>query len=368
MPFFQFKNIKITAISAAVPKREVKTDEYVERFGEEHIRKFKEGTGICATRKSVEHQTASDFAYVAAEDLLKHKQINREEIGALVFGTLSPDYRRPTTACVLHKRLGLSKNCVAFDIGLGCSAFVYGLTTVCALMQSSDIDKALLLVGESLSKLANPRDGSMSMMFGDGGAAVLLEKTEEFNMIHSILKTDGSGYQAIIVPAGGMRNLNPPSKDVEYEDGNIRNLYNSHMQGDNVFSFTISDVPRTIKEFLANTETSVEEYDCFAFHQANRFILQMISKKLKVDFAKFPICLDRFGNTSAPSVPMAICDKYGAESEDKEVNFLMSGFGVGLSWGVCSAKVNVQDIYPIIETDEIFTEGIINGADDFLRE
>ena len=368
MPYFKFQNLKISAISTAVPKHEVKTDEYVERFGEEHINKFKEGTGICATRKSREHQTASDFAYAAAEDLLHRKQINREEIGALVFGTLSPDYRRPTTACVLHKRLGLSKNCAAFDISLGCSAFVYGLTTVCSMMQSSDINKALLLVGETVSKYANPLDSSMVMLFGDGGAAVLLEKTEDAAPIESIVKTDGTGYQAIIAPAGGMRNTNPPCEDITYEDGNVRNLYNSHMQGDNVFSFTISDVPRTIKEFLAKTETTVEDYDCFAFHQANRFILQMIAKKLKVDFEKFPIALDRFGNTSAPSVPMAICDRYGKESSNEEVNILMSGFGVGLSWGVCSAKVNVNDIYPIIETDEIFTEGIINGPDDFIRE
>jgi 3-oxoacyl-[acyl-carrier-protein] synthase-3 len=140
------------------------------------------------------------------------------------------------------------------------------------------------------------------------------------------------------------------------------------MQGENVFSFTISEVPRTVKEFLAKTETSVEDYDCFAFHQANRFILQMIAKKLKVDISKFPICMDRYGNTSGPSVPITICDCYGTEDSEQEVNIMMSSYGVGLSWGVCSATVNMKDIYPIIETDEIFTEGIINCPEDFLRD
>ena len=368
MPYFKFQNIKISAISAAVPKGEIKSDEYAERFGEEYVAKFKDGTGVLAAHKTREYQTASDLAYAAAEDLLHKKQINREEIGALIFCTSSPDYRRPASACVLHKRLGLSKNCTAYDINLTCSAFVFGLTSICSLMQSSDINKALLLLGETSSKMANPQDKSIVMLFGDGGAALLLEKTDESNVIHSILKTDGTGYQQIIAPGGGFRNLNPSKHEFEFEDGNIRSMYNVYMQGENVFSFTISEVPRTVKEFLAKTETSVDGYDCFAFHQANRFILQMIAKKLKVDFGRFPLCLDRYGNTSGPSVPITICDHYGKDGSNQEVNILMSSFGVGLSWGVCSAVVNVNDIYPIIETDEIFKEGIINSPDDFLRE
>lgn len=368
MPYFKFHNIKISAISAAVPKNEIKSDEYVERFGEESVNKFKEGTGVLSAHKTREHQTASDLAYAAAENLLQKKQVNREEIGALIFCSSSPDYRRPASACVLHKRLGLSKNCTAYDINLTCSAFVFGLTTICSLMQSSDTSKALLLLGETSSKMANPLDKSIVMLFGDGGVALLLEKTDEPNEIQSILKTDGTGYQQIIAPGGGFRNLNPSKQEFVFEDGNTRSMYNVYMQGENVFSFTISEVPRTVKEFFAKTETSVDNYDCFVFHQANRFILQMIAKKLKVDFSKFPLCLDRYGNTSGPSVPITICDKYGKDASDSEVNVLMSSFGVGLSWGVCSAKINVQDIYPIIETDEIFTEGIINSPDDFLRD
>lgn len=165
-----------------------------------------------------------------------------------------------------------------------------------------------------------------------------------------------------------MRNLHPSYEEYSDEQGNIRNLYNSHMQGENVFSFTISDVPRTIKEFFAKTETSVENYDSFVMHQANRFIIQMIAKKLKTDLVKFPICLDKYGNTSAPSIPLALCDRYGNSQEEQNLRVLMSGFGVGLSWGVCGLTINTKDIYPVIETDEIFTEGIINSLDDFLKE
>lgn len=368
MAYFKFQNIKISCVASAVPTQLVTGEDFYERFGEEAVRKFQESTGVKQFRKTKEHQTASDLCFAAAENIIKTKEVNREEIGALVFVAHSTDYRRPATACVLHKRLGLGKDCVAFDVSLGCSAFVYGLNVVCSMMQNSDISKALLLCGESLTKMTNPKDKSVAMLFGDGGGAILLEKTEEDSTIAGILKTDGTGYKAIIAPAGGFRNLNASTEDMMWPDGNTRTLYNTTMQGEDVFAFTISAVPRTVKEFFAKTETTVDDYDCLAFHQANKFISQMLCKKLKVAPEKMPLCLDRFGNPSAPAIPMVMCDAYGESNEDKELNFLMCGFGVGLSWGVCSAKVNVKDILPIIETDEVFEEGIINSPEDFFKE
>lgn len=368
MPYFKFNNIKISAVSTAVPTEVVTAESYAKQFGEDYVQKFQDSTGIRQIHRAKKNQTASDLCYAAAENIFAKKNINRDEIGVLVYVTLSTDYRRPSTACVLHKRLNLAKDCAAFDMGLGCSAFVYGLQTVCSMMQSSDIDKALLLVGETLTKMTNPKDKSACMLFGDGGSAILLEKTEEDTEIQGILKSDGTGYQAIIAPAGGFRNIDAPMEDIEWPDGNVRNLYNTIMQGANVFSFTISVVPKTIKEFFAKTETTVDDYDCLAFHQANQFITKMLVKKLKTQAEKMPLCLDRYGNPSAPAIPMVMCDKYGEDNEGKDVKFLMCGFGVGLSWGVCSAVVNTKDIYPIIETDEIFKEGIINSPSDFENE
>ncbi|OWV24472.1 3-oxoacyl-ACP synthase [Fibrobacter sp. UWB2] len=367
MAFFKFNNIKISAVAACVPKTVVNVDSFAESFGKEYVEKFKESTGVKQYRKTRDHQTASDLCFASAEKILTEKNVDRSEVKALIFVAHSTDYRRPATACVLHKRLGLNKDCVSFDVNLGCSAFVYGLQIICSLMQNSDIDKALLLVGETLTKMTNPKDSSVSMIFGDGGSAVLLEKSTDNSCIQGVLKTDGNGYQDIIAPAGGYRNMNATHEDFVWKDGNTRNLYNTVMRGDNVFSFTISAVPRTIKEFLTKTETTVDDYECFAFHQANKFITGMLAKKLKVDMGKFPICLDRFGNTSAPAIPLTICDKYGSESGSRLVHFLMCGFGVGLSWGVCSASINVSDIYPVIESDDVFEEGIINSPNDFLE-
>lgn len=367
MAFFQFRNIKISCVAAAVPTQVVTGEEFFEQFGEEAVKKFQESTGVKQFRKTKEHQTASDLCYAAAENIINSKGVNRDEIGALVFIAHSTDYRRPATACVLHKRLCLGKDCVTFDISLGCSAFVYGLNVVCSMMQNSDVQKALLLCGETLTKMTNPKDKSVAMLFGDGGSAVLLEKCSTESYIKGILKTDGTGYKAIIAPAGGFRNMDATKEDFVWPDGNVRSLYNTTMQGEDVFSFTISDVPRTIKQFLSETETTVDDYDCLAFHQANKFISQMLCKKLKVSLDKMPLCLDRYGNPSAPAVPMVICDAYGEDNEDVDFNFLMCGFGVGLSWGVCSAKINKKDILPIIETDIIFEEGIINCPADFNK-
>ena len=367
MAYFQFHNIRIAAINAAVPSQIVALESLSAQFGEDKVRRFKESTGIQQFHKTAEHQTASDLCYAAAENIICQKKIDRDEIGALIFVAHSADYRRPATACVLHKRLQLNKDCMAFDISLGCSAFVYGLQTTCALMQSSNIQKALLLVGETLTKMTHPKDQSVAMLFGDAGSAILLEKTDYQSEIKGLLKTDGTGYQTIIAPAGGFRNMNATHDEIVFEDGNVRTLYNTIMQGENVFSFSITDVPRTIREFLAFTSTTIDDYDCFAMHQANRLILQTIAKKFKINREKMPICLDRYGNTSAAAIPLSLCDAYGSNSGNAKLRTLMCGFGVGLSWGVCSANVNTEDILPIIETDDIFEEGIINSEEDFLK-
>lgn len=361
MPFFSFNNIRITGIASAVPKQKVSVDSFREKYGAEAITKFVSMTGIKEFRKTLHHQTASDLGYVAAERILNELNIDRNTIGALVFIAHSTDYRRPATACVLHKRLGLSKDCAAFDVGLGCSAVTYGMQLICSMLTNSDIERGVLIVGESLTKITNPKDRTVNMLFGDGGAALLFEKTNEtVAPIHVLNKTDGNGYKDIIAPAGGFRNMDAPKEDMMWPDGNIRTLYNTYMNGTDVFSFTISDVPKTIKEFLKKTNTSIADYDCFAFHQANQFISKQLSKKLKIPLEKMPLCLDRYGNTSAPAVALALCDAYGGSCEKALLKTMFCCFGIGLSWGVASATIDTKTIYPIIETDNIFEEGIIN--------
>lgn len=361
MPTFNFTNIKITGMAAAVPKNIVKTESYKDRFGSEEVDKFMTMTGITQTHRVSEFQTASDLAYIAAEKLIAHKGINKEEIGALVFGTTSPDYRRPASAFVLQKRLGLSVETAVFDINLGCSSLMYGLQVVASMMSNSDINKALLLLGDTASKTTNPDDRASIMIVGDAGVALLLEKTEEPVKITSLVRSDGNGYRYLIVPGGGYRNMNASNKVEICADGNKRSLHNSFMQGTSVFTFTISDVPKLLKDYLSITNTTVEDYDAFAFHQANLYILKQIAKKLKIPFEKMVMSIDRYGNTSGASPIVSLCDQYG-DKQNQNLRTMLCGFGVGLSWGVTAIDMNTNDILPIIQDDTIFEEGVINSV------
>ena len=356
----------MTAVAAAVPPEIVEVDSFKTQFGDETVERFKALTGIRQFRRTAPHQTASDLGYVAAEEIIRRKNINRESIGALVFVAHSTDYRRPATACVLHKRLGLSKECAAFDVSLGCSAFVYGCQIICSLMANSDIERALLIVGETLTKITYPKDKSVAMLFGDAGSAILFER-EQGASIKGLLRTDGTGYRAIIAPAGGFRNMHADTKPMMWDDGNERTLYNTYMNGTDVFNFSINDVPEAIKDFLAKTKTEVADYDYYIMHQANYYIHKQLSKKLKMPLEKMPVCLDRYGNSSAAALPLTLCDRFGSADEGM-IKTLMCGFGVGLSWGVISAALDTGCIYPIIETDDVFTEGIINTPEDFKKK
>lgn len=368
MAFFRFEGIKIVGLASAVPTTKVCLAEFNEKFGVENVEKFTQKTGVKEFHKTSKYQTASDLGYVAANNILINKEIDRNLIGSLLFVSHSTDYRRPATACVLHKRLGLNKDCYAVDMNLGCSAFVYGLSTICSIMQCSDIKYGLMIVGETITKITSPEDRSVAMLFGDAGGAVLLEKTEnKSDVIQGLLKSDGTGYHAIMAPAGGFRNMHAPIDNFTWEDGNSRTLYNTVMNGENVFSFTISDVPKTLKEFLTKTDTTIDDYDSCILHQANGFILKQLAKKFKISLEKMPITLDRYGNTSAAAIPLTISDAFGILNESKTLSLIMCGFGVGLSWGVVSALIDVNDVFPIVETDEYFEEGVINSPEDYYK-
>lgn len=288
MPYFKFNNIKITGIATSIPSHIVKADDRTAVWGKEYIEKFKANVGIEQIHTTAEHQTAADLCYDAAERLIQHKNINREEIGALLFVGFSTDYWRPANACILHYRLGLPKDCAAYDIRLACSATPYGLQAACSMMQTSDIEKTLLLIGEMSSQSTYQGD-STALLFGDAGSAILLEKTKEESKIEEMLCSDGSGFKAIIVPAGGFRNPNATHEVFTLGNGNKNTLYNTWLNGADVFSFSISAVPKTTKAFLEKTDSKIDDYDCFPIHQANKAICLKIAKKLGIPLEKMPL-------------------------------------------------------------------------------
>lgn len=356
MAGFILEGIGIKGISCAVPEKVFDNTEFYDKFGKAAVDSTIKMTGVRYSHRAPDEQTASDLCCVAARNLIEKKGIDPAEIGAVVFISQTPDYRLPATACVLHKRLGLSKNCMAFDVNLGCSGWVYGVNIVGSLLMTSSIDKALLLFGDTSVRTVSPEDRGAIMLFGEGGSATLLAKDEN-DSISGELMTDGEGFKSIIMPAGGFRNPNASTKRVEQPDGIVRSAYDGYMNGTDVFSFTITQVPKLIKNFSEKSGKALDLYDALILHQANLYILQQISRKTSVPMEKIPISLDRYGNTSGTSIPITLCDAYGDKSNEN-LHLLMSGFGIGLSWGVVEANINSDDIFPIAVTNEIFTEGI----------
>ena len=362
-PLYNVSGVKISGISAAVPTESVPLTEFHDLFGSDYVSQFSASSGIRRLRRAARGQTASDLCAAAAEQLLTERDLDRGEIALLIFASLSPDYRRPSTACILQNRLGLSTGCGAFDLGLGCSAYPYALLTAASLLAASDARQALVLAGETMTKNTGPRDRSTVMLFGDAGTCTLLEKSDD-SSIRGLLTTDGEGYRDIIVPAGGFRNPGLPCGEEEGADGCRRSLSNLVMNGMNVFSFSIGAVPRAIREFYRLSKTDANCYDLFALHQSNKQILQKIAEKIGAPFEKIPLCLDEFGNTSAASIPLALSAALGGSDVAERRETLFCGFGVGLSCGVASASIVSRDILPPIETDEVFSEGMIRKLAD----
>ena len=362
MASFEFSNIRISGISTVVPENKVDMVSFGSQYGEDTVNKIIKGTGIRYAHRASYYQTATDLGYEAAKRLLDEYSIDRSKIGIMVFVTQSPDYRRPSSASVLHGKLGLSQKCAALEINLGCSGFVYGLQTIASMMSCSDVDNALLILGETASKLTNVKDRSTNLLYGDAGSALLLEKGDAKRVIKGGLFSDGNRYRAIILPAGGFRDMNPPRNEIECEDGNYRSLYDIHMNGTDVFSFTITDVPKSINEFLNENKMDINCFDVVVLHQANEFIIKQLIRKFKLSKDKVPVSLDRYGNTGGISIPLTLCDKYGDKDYGVQSVF-SSGFGIGLSWGIATFEIDTRKVLPIVETEYYDKNGILSLDD-----
>lgn len=355
----QIRNVEIAGISCVLPIQKVDALSRVDTFGEEAVNKIINKTGVKSIYKSMPEQTASDLAFVAAKQVIESNNISPDTIGALILVTQTPDYRLPATACVLQHRLGIPEECICFDINLGCSGYVNGLYAISALMGSGNINKALLLVAETPTKRISPLDRSLSMIFGDCGTATLLEYKEDASDMYFSFKTFGERFKKIIVPAGGWRNFNASTERVEWGDGNIRSDYDTYMNGQDVFSFTITEVPIYIQEFMNYLNKNESSYDYFILHQANNYILRQIAKKLKTDSMKVPISMEQYGNTSSTSIPLLL-----SFLKDNKVTglkkCLMSGFGVGLSWAATDLTIDFNNVLPITHSDDYYTEGFVS--------
>jgi len=290
--------------------------------------------GVEARHVAGPTECASDLALVAARDLLAETAIPPEDIDVLMLCTETPDYLLPPTACLLQERLGLPTRCAAFDFNLGCSGFVYGLYLAKGLIESGLARNVLLLTADTYTRLIHPRDRTVRVLFGDGAAATLVSGDRPGPAVgRLVLGTDGNGAPHLIVPAGGMRLPVGPETGIPREDagGSVRSLNNLYMNGAEVFSFALRRVPEAVDVLLRREGLSVAEVDAFVFHQANRFMLEQLCRKMGIPPEKAPLFLSGCGNTVSASIPMVLREHWHRFRTGQKV--VLVGFGVGYSWG-----------------------------------
>lgn len=341
----RFSRATIKGIQTVVPSTEKSIDDEVESYGGDlrQISRIKKTIGIDRRRVVDAGTTSLDLGHKAADLLLEALDV---EPDVLIFVTQTPDHFQPCNAAILHGRLELPKSCAAFDVNLGCSGYVYGLWLAHMMIECHSADNVLLVAADTLSKCVNPKDRAVAPLFGDAGSATLIAASTQAKSSWFDLHTDGSGFDSILIPAGGFREpVGLGSDDEETdEDGNTRTKRDLHMKGGEVFNFSIQEEPTAINQILADAGCDIDAIDYVVFHQANKYIIKNIAKRIGIDMDKVPHnTVSHFGNQSSCSIPATISHALQQTLANSEKQVILSGFGVGLSWA--TALLTVGHIY-----------------------
>lgn len=347
MSFLAIKNVKIVGMSAGVPAY-VSSNVSGDFFSKaEDIALFEKSAGI-KERRIDSKLTASDLSVPAVESLLQDLKWDKQSVDALIFVSQTADYILPSTACILQSRIGLSKDCYAMDISLGCSGWVYGLSSAASLVSTGNgkgMNRALLIAGHSKGVVAQ-----YDPLFGYAGTVTALEFDEKAKEMYFHFGTDGCGYDTIIIPDGGARNGISPNSFATYEyEKRFYNRLQIRMTGIDVYSFAVTNAPKSITALSNYYNLNLSDYDYYILHQANQNINSHIMRKLKLDPQKAPSSLEYFGNTSSASIPLTIVTQLKNMVKGIRRKFLCCGFGVGLSWGSVAFETNDLVISDLVE-------------------
>lgn len=324
--------MEVRGIVACVPPKIVSNETDYPWFEPAEIKKITAMVGIKSRRVADEKTCTSDLCLAAARQLMKKLDWEPASVDGLILVTQTQDFVMPSSSCILQHKLGLPDTCAAFDVNLGCSAYVYGLWLANSLLVSKACRRILLLTGETPSKFVDPRDRTTALLFGDAGSATALEASDETgSKAHYIMMTDGKGAGDLIIPGGMFRERFPddPAK------------FCVQMDGAHVFDFTRTRVPTLIKDLFALSGTKPDDYAYFIFHQANEYLIKFLAGRAGISMEKVPLSIGEFGNTGAASVPLTLAlagSPHGNPGAARRVMLL--GFGVGLSWGGVSLQLS----------------------------
>lgn len=320
----------IKEIAYYLPENLITNEDLVESFPEWSAEKVAGKIGVKKRHVCADDEFASDMAVKAAEKLFNLNKIERTEIDFLLYCTQSPDYILPTTACLIQTRLNLPITTGALDFNLGCSGFVYGLSLAKGLIAGGIAKNVLLITSETYSKHIHPKDKGNKTIFGDAAAATLISTTGFAEIGSFSLGTDGSGADNLMIKTGGTRN-DKKLKDVFFdESGNPCSSDHLYMNGSEIFNFTLEAVPLLVEDTLKKNDLLQSDIELFVFHQANKFMMNFLRKKIKIEEEKFYYYLEEVGNTVSSTIPIALY--HAREDGLMKGNVLLAGFGVGYSW------------------------------------
>ncbi len=328
---------KIKAIAYYLPEEKLDNAIINNLFPEWSVDKISSKTGIFQRHIAAKDEFVSDMAVKAAKKLFEENNIAADSIDFILLCTQSPDYFLPTTACLVQEALGVPTTAGALDFNLGCSGYIYGLAMAKGLVAAGIAKNILLVTSETYSKFIHPKDKSNRTIFGDAASATLVTAGDGFASILDFeLGTDGKGAKNLIVKKGAVRfPADNTDEDIVDEFGNVRNDKNLYMNGTEIFNFTSAAVPGLVKNTLQKNNISADDISMYIFHQANRYMLNHLRKKLEIPEDKFYYFLTNCGNTVSSTIPIALKEAVQAQSFSKGNKVMLAGFGVGYSWGGC---------------------------------
>ncbi len=322
---------KIEKISYYLPEKVLTNHDIENQFHDWPASKIEEKIGIRQRHQASANETSLDMAQQVCIELFQ--SIDKDSIDFILLCTQSPDYFLPTSACILQDRIGLKKEVGALDFNLGCSGFIYGLALAKGLISSDIASNVLLITAETYSKFIHPEDKANLSIFGDAATATIVSTSDHDQIKKFVLGTDGSGYRNLIVEYGGLRIPKGEEASHVNDDGIFQSPGNLFMNGPEIFNFTIEAIPPLIEQTLRKNSLQLEDIDYFIFHQANKYMLEYLRKKLKIPQEKFYSNMLMTGNTVSSTIPIAFKDCLETGIIKKGDKVMLVGFGVGYSWG-----------------------------------